>query len=114
MQLIYRAGDITEAHIVAGMLRAHGLECHVGGHYLQGGIGDMAVQDFAVVHVADEDVTAAKELIAQYESDDKTADAEQAAAETGDEAAPTSFLHKPITALVVLVCVLLAFFLFQV
>lgn len=114
MQLIYRAGDITEAHIVAGMLRAHGLECHVGGHYLQGGIGDMAVQDFAVVHVADEDVTAAKELIAQYESDVKTPDAEQAAAETGDKAPPTSFLHKPITALVVLVCVLLAFFLFQV
>jgi hypothetical protein len=114
MQLIYRAGDITEAHIVAGMLRAHGLECHVGGHYLQGGIGDMAVQDFAVVHVADEDVTAAKELIAQYESDDQPLEPEHSFAEAGDEAVTTSFLHKPITALVVLVCVLLAFFLFKV
>jgi hypothetical protein len=114
MQLIYRAGDITEAHIVAGMLRAHGLECHVGGHYLQGGIGDMAVQDFAVVHVADEDVAAAKELIAQYESDDQPLEPEHSSAEAGEEAVATSFLHKPITALVVLVCVLLAFFLFKV
>lgn len=67
MQLIYRASDITEAHIVSGMLQAHGLESFVGGHYLQGAIGDMAVQDFAVVHVADEDVTEAKRLIAEYE-----------------------------------------------
>ena len=72
MKLIYRAKDITEAHIVSGMLNANGLESFVGGHYLQGAIGDMAVQDFAMVHVADEDVDEAKRLIAAYEGRGKS------------------------------------------
>jgi len=67
MQIIYKARDIIEAHIVAGMLNANGIETHVGGYYLQGGIGDVAVFDFANVQVADEDVVAALPLVAEYE-----------------------------------------------
>lgn len=68
MKLIYRAGDINEANIVAGMLRAHGIEAHVSGYYLQGGIGDLPPADFASVHVADEDIDAARALINEYEN----------------------------------------------
>jgi hypothetical protein len=68
MQIIYKARDIIEAHIVAGMLNANGIETHVGGYYLQGGVGDVAVFDFANVQVADEDVVAALPLVAEYES----------------------------------------------
>ena len=67
MQLIYRASNITEAHIVAGLLKSNGIEAHVGGHYLQGGVGELAPFNFANVHVADEDVTLAKTIIAEYE-----------------------------------------------
>ena len=67
MKLVYRASNIIEANIVAGMLRAQGIETHVGGFYLQGGIGELAAQDFANVHVADEDVELARKLIAEYE-----------------------------------------------
>ena len=67
MKLVYRASDIIEANIVAGMLRSHGIESHVGGYYLQGGIGELAAQDFAHVHVADEDAELARSLIADYE-----------------------------------------------
>lgn len=74
MKLIYRAGDTTEAHIISGMLNANGVESFVGGHYLQGGIGDMAVQDFAMVHVADEDADEARRLIAAYEGTAKSED----------------------------------------
>ena len=64
---VYDAGNITEAHIVRGMLQAHGIEAHVGGHYLQGGIGELPVQGFARVLVAGQQVEAARELIATYE-----------------------------------------------
>jgi len=67
MKIIYKARDIIEAHIVAGMLNANGIETHVGGYYLQGGVGDVAVFDFANVQVADEDVVKAKPLVAEYE-----------------------------------------------
>ena len=67
MKLIYRASDINEANIVSGMLRSHGIDAHVGGYYLQGGVGDLAAFGFANVHVPDEDVEQARSLIAQYE-----------------------------------------------
>ncbi len=67
MKIIYQARDIIEAHIVAGMLNANGIETHVGGYYLQGGIGDVAVFDFANVQVADEDVALALPLVAEYD-----------------------------------------------
>jgi hypothetical protein len=68
MKLVYRASDITEAHIVAGLLRANDIESHVGGYYLQGGIGELATQDFATVLVADEDIEPATVIIAEYEN----------------------------------------------
>lgn len=43
MQIAYRARDITEAHIIAGLLRANHIEAHVGGHYLQGALGEIGV-----------------------------------------------------------------------
>jgi hypothetical protein len=64
---VYDAGNITEAHIVRGMLRSHGIEAHVGGHYLQGGIGELVVQGFATVYVEDSEVVAARSLIDAYE-----------------------------------------------
>ena len=68
MKLLYKAGDITEAHIVSGLLNNYGIETHVGGHYLQGAVGDLAAMDFATIYVADEDVEEACTVIAEYES----------------------------------------------
>ena len=82
MKIIYRAGNITEAHIVAGMLESHGIESHVGGHYLQGGVGEMAPMDFSSVQVADEDYENALPLIAGYEESKPVYDAEDEPSET--------------------------------
>ena len=68
MQEIYRAGDITEAHIIAGMLESQGIDSHVGGQYLQGGVGELASMNFATVSVPEVDIVAARELINEYES----------------------------------------------
>ncbi|MDO8825072.1 DUF2007 domain-containing protein [Methylophaga sp.] len=68
MQLIFRGANILEAHIVAGLLEAHEMETYVGGHYLQGAVGDLPASDFAHVFVNDDDVDAAEKLIADYEA----------------------------------------------
>ncbi|KEF30985.1 hypothetical protein D777_02138 [Marinobacter nitratireducens] len=68
MQIAYRARDITEAHIVAGLLEANGIESFVGGHYLQGAMGEIGAAGFTNVHVADEDLYRARELVKEYEA----------------------------------------------
>lgn len=67
MQIAYHARDLTEAHIIAGLLGAHGISAHVGGHYLQGALGEIGAAGFTNVHVEDEDYPAARRLIAEYE-----------------------------------------------
>jgi len=71
MKLIYKASNIIEAHIIKGLLESHGIAAHVGGYYLQGGVGDLAVRDFATLHVADEDQQRAIEIISEYEGDNR-------------------------------------------
>ena len=68
MKIIYRANDIIEAHIIAGMLKSHAIEAYVGGHYLQGGVGELVPFGFATVSVTDDDVSAAEILMAEYDS----------------------------------------------
>ena len=55
MKIVYRAANPQEAHIVAGMLQAEGIEAHASGTFLQGGIGELPSGDFAVVRVPDDD-----------------------------------------------------------
>jgi len=64
---VYDASNITEAHIVRGMLEANGIAAHVGGYYLQGGVGELAVHGFASVMVASEHAKSARALIDDYE-----------------------------------------------
>ncbi|TCO78210.1 DUF2007 domain-containing protein [Chromatocurvus halotolerans] len=70
MKVIYRAQDIVEAHILAGLLQSRGVEAFVGGHYLQGGIGELAALDSATLSVEDRDEDSARAVIAEYERGD--------------------------------------------
>lgn len=83
MKIIFTARDIIEAHIVSGMLNANGIDTHVGGYYLQGGIGDIAVSGFANVQVAEEDIVLALPLVAEYEGVQNNAN-EQSKINLGD------------------------------
>ncbi len=67
MKIVYRAGNITEAEIVKGMLNSNDIEAHVSGYYLQGGIGELAPTDLAKVHVEDADYDNARKLVLEYE-----------------------------------------------
>jgi hypothetical protein len=68
MVKIYNARDITEAHIIRGMLEAHGIEAYVNGYYLQGGVGELAAHDYASVSVLETDVDQAKKLVREYDN----------------------------------------------
>jgi hypothetical protein len=67
MQIIYRAENIIEGHIVAGMLEANGIESYVGGHYLQGAVGNLSPSGFANVFVDDADIDRALPIVNAYE-----------------------------------------------
>jgi len=67
MNIIFKAGNIIEANIVSGMLKANGIDAYVGGYYLQGGVGDLAAMDFANVYVDEKDSLQAQEIISEYE-----------------------------------------------
>lgn len=103
MQIVYRSRDIAEAHIVAGMLQADAMDAFVGGHYLQGGIGELGVSDFAVVWVQDKDYDAARLRLQEYE-----ASLQNGVARSKHEATrPTSLLSVSYIMLGFLFCVLL-------
>lgn len=67
MKIIFRANDILEAHIISGMLTSQGVATYVGGHYLQGAIGDLAALGFANVFVEDEQADLAEQLLQDYQ-----------------------------------------------
>ena len=82
MKKVYSARDITEAHLVRGLLEEHGIEAHVEGFYLQGGIGEIASMDFSNVSVDDDDFERAQQIVQDYENnkfsiDEETFDSNQ-------------------------------------
>jgi len=72
MQIVYTASDIVEAHLVAGMLQSAGIEAYVGGHYLQGAIGELSPFGFANVFVEDSRLEEAAGIIKSYESNNQS------------------------------------------
>ncbi len=67
MEIVYRAANIIEAHIVAGMLNACGIQTHVGGHFLQGAVGDLSPTGIANVLVLSTDKNLALAIVKDYE-----------------------------------------------
>ena len=76
MKKVFRAANITEAHIVKGLLESNGIEAYVDGFYLQGGIGELATMDFVSVSVEDEDQAVAREIVYEYENTNEITDQE--------------------------------------
>ncbi len=106
MKIIYRAGDITEAEIVKGMLYANGIDAHVSGYYLQGGIGELAPTDLAKVHVPDEDYDRAEKLVREYEGSELV---QTGADQKSEYAKPTPTNKIFVTIIVIIVISVLGY-----
>ena len=100
MKIVYKARDITEAHIVAGLLHSQGIDNHVSGYYLQGAIGDLGAQDFANVQVEDQDFEAARKVIGEYEGgryEGQTLDSSDSTDSIPEDAFPINERHRLTT-----------------
>ena len=101
MKIVYRAGDITEAEIVKGMLTSNGIEAHVSGFYLQGGVGEIGVMDLAKVHVPDQDYANASRLVMEYQG---KGSAEDSDSHKSEYLAPTRS-HKALVTIILIIIV---------
>jgi hypothetical protein len=68
MKSVYEASSGLDAHMILNLLEQHGISGHIEGEYLQGGIGELSAMGFVRVLVADEDHTAAMQLISEWEA----------------------------------------------
>lgn len=77
MKIVYRAANITEADIVAGMLSSRGIEAKVAGRHLQTAVGAAAVPYSSKVLVSEQQYDEAVAVVAEYEKAQPTAQADK-------------------------------------
>lgn len=68
METIFEASTGVEAHMILHLLDQSGIKGRVDGEFLQGGVGELPPAGNVRVVVAPEDVTAARQVIAEWES----------------------------------------------
>lgn len=69
MRAIYNANTIVDAHLVRHALEAEGIDCHVSGGFLSGGMGELPVSGLVQVWVSDADVEAALGVAARIDQE---------------------------------------------
>lgn len=68
MQIVYRAENIIDAHLISGLLAQEGISAFVTGGYLSGAIGELPVSGLVAVMVAAADWDAARKAIEAFEA----------------------------------------------
>ena len=69
---VYRAANAGEGHLLQGLLEQHGIEVHISGESLAGGIGELPASALEVdLHVPADRLDEARLLIEQYEENRK-------------------------------------------
>ena len=68
MKVVFRAANAVEANIVKGLLESNGIEAFVAGEHVSTAYGGSVLGMDSRIMVDDSDVTAAKRIIAEYES----------------------------------------------
>jgi hypothetical protein len=68
MQIVYRAENMIDAHLISGLLAQEGISAFVTGGYLTGAIGELPVSGLVAVMVAETDWDAARAAIEAFEA----------------------------------------------
>ncbi len=68
MRAIYEPAHSIEANLVVGLLQQFGIEAHIAGEYLQGGVGELPAFGLMRVMVEDRDAENARQLIEEWNS----------------------------------------------
>lgn len=83
---VYSTHSTTQAHLIKGLLREHGIHAQVMGDYLQGGVGELQAIGFIEVRVNTEQEQPALALIEDFERDRLAVD---------EQALTKAALHTP-------------------
>ncbi|HET6545816.1 MAG TPA: DUF2007 domain-containing protein [Rhodanobacteraceae bacterium] len=62
MQIVYRAENIIDAHLVKNALAREGIPAYVSGEYLTGGVGQLPASDYVAVMVSGIDIERAQAI----------------------------------------------------
>jgi len=68
VQVVYHAENTIDAYLVYNLLKSYAIEAQVIGEYLQGGIGELPLNDLIRVVVFQDDVEAATHIIKKWQS----------------------------------------------
>ena len=70
MKKVYSAANITDSHIICGLLEAEGISAHIDGEFLQGAIGELPAVGLISVNVEDVCLVEAENVIEKYDQGD--------------------------------------------
>lgn len=68
MQIIYRAENLFDAHLVKDALEAGEIPAFISGEYLTGAVGQLPAMDYIAVMVPESSVPLAQSIVSEVES----------------------------------------------
>lgn len=89
MQIVHRAANPSEAHLLRQLMEAEGIPAFVQGEFLQGAVGELPANTEVLLHVPDEHVDAARAIVEDWEHSEPVG-FEDAGLDADDPAEPTS------------------------
>ena len=66
MRKIYEPENLMEGELLQGMLASEGIEAHLTGRHLLGGLGELPALGLLGISVDNDDVEQARQLITEY------------------------------------------------
>ena len=63
---VYSARDLTDAHLIKGLLESYGIAAQVNGGYLAGGIGELPPLDLVTVSVQEDQAEEAGKILEEF------------------------------------------------
>lgn len=67
MKTVFEAKHTIEANLIRNLLEQEGIDAHISGEYLQGGMGELPAMGLVSVMVEDEDFPRAERIIRDWE-----------------------------------------------
>lgn len=105
MITIYRAANITDAHLIRQMLEAEGIPAFIQGEYLQGVVGELPANTIIAVQVGNDHYAAARAVVERWESADVAA-IEDDEEDIPQHAAPSPPARRGVSVFTVIGCLL--------
>ncbi|MBL4660986.1 MAG: DUF2007 domain-containing protein [Alcanivoracaceae bacterium] len=110
MIIVYEAKSSIDANIVQDILLIDGINCHIMGGYLEGGVGELQPMGLIKVMTDEKDFQAAKKIIAEWESE-KPEQTKHDQTIENKNIAQTKTYKKPLVGLTIALFILFFYFL---